>query len=49
MIETSWGTRRPARRTARIAPSAIGSDMQMMAVTPSASSRAAAAWPASSE
>ena len=45
--ETSAGTCIPARRTARIAPSASGSDAQITAVTPAASSRAAAAWPAS--
>ena len=41
--ETSCGTRSPARRTARIAPSASGSDAQMTPVTPAASSRAVAA------
>ena len=49
MTETSWGTRRPARRTARIAPSAIGSLAQMIPVTPDASSLVAAACPDSSE
>ncbi len=49
MIETSSGTRSPARRTARTAPSAIGSEAQIIAVTPATRSRVAAAWPASSE
>ncbi len=47
--ETSAGTDRPERRAARIAPSASGSLAQTMPVTPRAISRAAAAWPPSSE
>ena len=47
--ETSPGTDRPARRTARIAPSASTSLAQMTPVTPCRSSRVVAAWPPSRE
>ncbi len=48
-IEISPGTVRPARRAARIAPSAMRSLAQTIAVTPSSISRAAPAWAASIE
>ena len=47
--DTSSGTFSPARRTARIAPRAIGSLAHTMPVMPRASSRVAAAWAASRE
>jgi hypothetical protein len=46
--DTSRGTARPARRAARIAPSASGSLPQMTPVTPCRSIRVAAACPPSS-
>jgi len=47
--ETSPGTERPARRTARIAPRASTSLPQITPVMPCRSNRVVAAWPPSSE